>query len=95
MNDVQQRAAAAGFLHALRTTPALYDEWKAMNKSDAPSIGQLVQKTLGLVQTPTKDDLQAMATHIDRHLREQVAEIQTADASSPRHVGFILIMQQG
>jgi hypothetical protein len=94
MNDVQQRAVAAGFLHALQTTPALFEEWNAIPKTDDVAIGALIQKTMGLTQAPSKDDLTAMATHIDKNLGDQVNAIQSTFKAAPSHVGLVYVMQQ-
>jgi len=94
MTDVQRRAIAAGFLHALQTTPELYSEWTSTNKSDDAAVGALIQKTMGLTSAPSKDDLHAMAQYIDAQLGAQVQQIQASNASAPSHVGFIFVMQQ-
>jgi len=94
MTDVQRRATAAGFLHALQTTPELYTEWNAISKTDYAAIGALIQKTMGLAQAPSVEDLHAMAQYIDAHLGAQVSAIQAANADAPSHVGFITGMQQ-
>ena len=93
MNDVARRAVAAGFLYALQTTPALFDEWMKIAKDDAAAIGALVARTLGLAQVPTAEDLHAMAHHVEAHLSGMVAEIQAANANAPNTVGFIALMQ--
>ncbi len=94
MTDVQQRAIAAGFLHALHTTPALFNEWNAIPKDDDVAIGALVQKTMGLSSAPTKADLTAMATYIDASLGEQVQAFRQSHPQAPSHVGDIFLMQQ-
>ncbi len=93
MNDVARRAVAAGFLHALQTTPALFDEWMKIAKDDTAAIGALVARTLGLAQVPTAEDLHAMAHHVEAHLSGMVAEIQAANANAPKTVGFFVFMQ--
>jgi len=94
MTDVQQRATAAGFLHALQTTPALFNEWNAISKDDDAAIGALIQKTMGLSSAPTKADLHAMAAYIDAHLGEQVTALRQSNPQAPSHVGEIFMMQQ-
>ena len=94
MNDVARRAVAAGFLHALQTTQALFDEWMKTAKDDTAAIGALVARTLGLAQVPDADDLHAMAHHIDAHLSGAVAELRAASKSLPEHVGIIALTQQ-
>lgn len=94
MTDVQQRAIAAGFLHALHTTPALFTEWNAIPKDDAVAIGALIQKTMGLTSAPAKADLDAMATYIDAHLGDQVAAFRKSNPQAPSHVGEIFLTQQ-
>ena len=93
MNDVAHRAVAAGFLHALQTTPALFDEWMKIAKDDSAAIGALVARTLDLAQVPTAEDLHAMAHHVEAHLSGMVAEIQAANANAPKTVGFLIFMQ--
>ncbi|MGA7571403.1 MAG: hypothetical protein WBG27_04175 [Candidatus Aquilonibacter sp.] len=94
MNDVQQRAAAAGFIHALHTSPELFNEWMGTKKDDDVAIGKLVQKTLGLAQAPDKQDLHAMATYIDAHLKDEVTKFHAAHPTAPHHVGIAFLMQQ-
>ena len=94
MTDVQQRSIAAGFLHALQTTPALYQEWNAIPKDDAVAIGALIQKTMGLAQAPSVDDLNAMAAYVDKNLGDQVKALQASNPDMPSHVGSMFLMQQ-
>lgn len=94
MTETQQRAVAAGFLHALQSSPDLYAQWQGIAKDDFVAIGSLVQKTLGLHESPTKADLHAMASYVDANLKDQVAIVQAANENAPRHVGFIVLMQQ-
>jgi len=94
MTDVQQRATAAGFLHALQTTPALFQEWNAIPKDNYAAIGALIQKTMGLTQAPSKDDLNAMATYIDKSLGAQVGALRASNPETPSHVGVLVLMQQ-
>ena len=94
MTETQQRAIAAGFLHALETSPDLYHEWQAIAKDNLDAIGALVQKTMGLQTAPTKSDLDAMANYVDAALKSNVASIQAANANAPRHVGFIVFLMQ-
>lgn len=94
MTDVQQRAVAAGFLHALQTTPALFKEWNAIAKDDNVAIGALIQKTMGLTQAPSKDDLHAMAAYIDSNLGDQVQALRQTHPETPAHVGVVTLMQQ-
>ncbi len=93
MNDVARRAVAAGFLHALQTTPALFDEWMKTPKDDSAAIGALVAWTIGLAQVPDTDDLHAMAHHVAEQLSGMVSEIQAAHAGAPKTVGFFFVMQ--
>jgi hypothetical protein len=94
MTDVQQRAIAAGFLHALQTTPALFQEWNAIPKDDASAIGALIQKTMGLTQAPSSSDLHAMAAHIDASLGDQVNALRASNPDAPSHVGEVFLTQQ-
>ena len=94
MTDTQRRAVAAGFLHALQSSPEVYNEWSGIKKDDYGAIGALIQKTVGLAQQPTQDDIHAMAKYIDSHLQEHVAAIKAEHDDAPRHVGFVAAMQQ-
>lgn len=94
MNDTQRRATAAGFLHALQTSPDVYQEWSGIAKDDYAAIGALVQKTMGLSQAPSQADIVAMAQYIDAHLQDQVQKIKDEHDDAPHHVGFIGLMQQ-
>ncbi|HEX8807054.1 MAG TPA: hypothetical protein VF741_08890 [Candidatus Aquilonibacter sp.] len=94
MNDVQHRAAAAGFLHALHTSPEVYKEWSDTKKDDHAAVGKLVQKTVGLADAPSKSDLEAMAKHVDGHLKSEVNAFRAAHPTGPHHVGIIFLMQQ-
>ncbi len=92
MTSVQQQAVAAGFLHALKTSPSLFDEWMKTAKDDTAAIGALVARTLGLAQVPTAEDLHAMAHHVNDALSEQVHAVQASNPTAPNHVGFIVSM---
>lgn len=94
MTDTQRRAVAAGFLHALQTSPDVYQEWSGIAKDNYAAIGALVQKTIGLSQAPSRDDIVAMAQYIDSHLQEHVTAIQAQHDDAPHHVGFMVLMQQ-
>ena len=95
MTDTQRRAIAAGFLHALQTSPDVYQEWSGIAKDDYAAIGALVQKTMGLSQAPTQDDIVAMAQYVDSNLQEHVASIKAEHDDAPHHVGFLAMTQQG
>lgn len=92
MNDVAQRAAAAGFLHTLETSPSVFDEWIRIPKDDTAAIGSLIMRTLGLAHPPTSDDLHAMALYVNNVLLDRVRAVQASNPSAPNHVGFIVSM---
>jgi hypothetical protein len=94
MTETQRHAVAAGFLHVLQTKPDVYAQWMKIAKDDYAGIGKLIQDTMGLAQTPSKDDLNAMAAYVDAHLQDQVSAIQEADTNAPRHVGFMVLTTQ-
>jgi hypothetical protein len=94
MNDIQQRATAAGFLHALHTSPEVYKEWSDAKQDDHAAVGKLVQKTVGLADAPGKSDLEAMAKYIDGHLKTEVGAFHAAHPAAPHHVGAVFLMQQ-
>ncbi len=94
MTTTQRRAVAAGFLHALQTSPDVYQEWSGIAKDDYAAIGALVQKTMGLSAAPTQDDIVAMAQYIDSNLQQHVDAIKAQHLDAPHHVGFMAMMQQ-
>ncbi|HTA37518.1 MAG TPA: hypothetical protein VK760_00510 [Candidatus Acidoferrales bacterium] len=72
MNPDQVKAHAAGFLHALAINPNLAAQWQ----TDIPN-GQrasMIASHLGLAQTPSEDDLHAMATYASGNLTDAVAK---------------------
>jgi len=94
MTELQQRATAAGFLHALHSSPELFKEWSGIEKDDYAAIGKLVQKTVGLAETPSSADIHAMAAYVDSHLKEEADKFHKAHADAPHIVGTFALMQQ-
>lgn len=94
MTDIQQRATAAGFLHVLHTSPEVFNEWNAIKKDDYAALGKLIQKTVGLHETPSTQDIHAMASYIDAHLKDEATKFHEAHADVPHHVGTVAMMQQ-
>jgi hypothetical protein len=94
MTDVQRQATAAGFLHVLQQSPEVFNEWDKVKKDDYAALGHLVRKTVGLSETPNKDDIQAMAKHIAARLKDETAKFHQAHAGVEHHVGTIAMMQQ-
>jgi hypothetical protein len=94
MTDVQRRATAAGFLHVLLSSPEVYNEWKPIKKDDYAALGKLIQKTVGLHETPSAEDIHAMASYVDVHLKTEAASFHQAHPDAPHHVGAFAMMQQ-
>ncbi|HTC30152.1 MAG TPA: hypothetical protein VK702_05450 [Candidatus Acidoferrum sp.] len=94
MTDVQRRATAAGFLHVLHTSPEVFNEWNPIKKDDYAALGKLIQKTVGLHETPSTEDIHGMASYIDAHLKDEAEKFHQAHADAPRHVGSVAYMQQ-
>lgn len=94
MTDVQRHATAAGFLHVLHASPEVFKEWNPIKKDDYAAIGKLIQKTVGLREMPSTDDIHAMASYVDAHLKDELAEFHRAHADVPHHVGGLAMMQQ-
>jgi hypothetical protein len=94
MTESQRHGVAAGFLHLLQTHHDVYDRWIKIPKDDAAQIGALIREEMGLSQAPDKADLEAMASYIDAHLKDQVEKIQAANTNAPKHVGLVLATQQ-
>ncbi len=86
MNSTQQRAVAAAFMHAIKTTPELFMERTALRSDDYAAIGGLVQTSLGLEQTPTETEssLSRILTSAFKNARRCIA---SADALFCRAVG--------
>jgi len=94
MTEVQRHAAAAGFMHVLQKSPEVYAEWKAAKKDDYATIGKLVQKSVGLAETPSSADIQEMAKYVDAHLKEEADNFAKAHPDVQHHVGGFAMMQQ-
>jgi hypothetical protein len=94
MTEIQQRATAAGFLHALHTSPELFKEWSNVKKDDYAELGRLIQKTVGLSAAPTSADIHAMAAYIDGHLQKESSAFHEAHPEVSHNVGTIAMMQQ-
>lgn len=94
MTDVQRQATAAGFLHVLHRSPDVFKEWSAAKKNDYPALGKLIQKTVGLSETPSATDIHAMAAHVDAHLKDEAKSFAAAHPEAQHHVGVIAMMQQ-
>ncbi len=94
MNDIQRRAVAAGFVHAIAHSREALEEWSRLSKSDAASVGAFVQKTLGLASAPSTEDLSAMSSYVQSDLQTQVKAVQAQDADVVSHTGLIVLMQQ-
>lgn len=89
MNDDQRKGAAAGFMHVLKHSPAVFEKWDAGDPHDAQSMGKLVQESLGLKEQPDHDDLTAMAAHAKEHLKTDLDELQTRSKGVPKTVGNV------
>jgi hypothetical protein len=80
MNEIQRKATAAGFVHALKKSPELRDSWAAIAKSDnwAAKLCALIGQTVGT--EPSLDDLAGMRDYCNSHLQEQLDDLQQLDA---------------
>jgi len=94
MTEVQRHAAAAGFLHVLRTSPEVFHEWNAAKKDDYAALGKLIQKSVGLAETPSSADIQAMAKYVDANLKTEADAFAKAYPNAEHHVGGLALMQQ-
>ncbi len=94
MNDIQRRAVAAGFVHALAQSREALTEWSRLSKSDPALVGMFIQKTLGLAIAPSTEDLATMSSYIQSDLQAQVKAVQEQDADVVNHAGTIALMQQ-
>jgi 23S rRNA maturation-related 3'-5' exoribonuclease YhaM len=94
MTDVQRQATAAGFLHVLRKSPDVFKEWNAAKKDDYGTLGKLIQKSVGLAETPNSADIHAMAKYVDKDLKTEADAFAKAHPNAEHHVGGIALMQQ-
>jgi hypothetical protein len=94
MTDVQHRATAAGFLHVLHTSPEVFRDWNAAKKDDYAALGKLIQKSVGLAETPNSADIHAMAEYVDANLKTEADAFAKAHPNAEHHVGGIALMQQ-
>ena len=79
MNDIQCKAVAAGFIHALRESPDLRNRWVEIRESrDWVSLRALIGQTLG-TKEPTEADLEAMRLHCSSRLGSEVSDLQQLD----------------
>ena len=85
MATVQQAAIAAGFMHALGDAGVLA-EWQSA-KSDSGKLCALIQKTLGLAQTPSAADLAAMRAYAEANLQTEHADLLAKQPNGPHVVG--------
>lgn len=94
MTKEQHEGVVAGFLHLLDRSDSVRASWLQTIQENAqkPSperseaLAALVQKTLGLAQAPTADDMQHMLAHANNVLQDRVSAIK-AHADVPRTVG--------
>jgi hypothetical protein len=91
MTERQRHAVAAGFRHILHEHHEVYEQWMTIPKDDVVAMGALIREEIALAQTPSKDDLSAMARYIDANLKTQGAQIQAAYIT-PRHAGIFFGM---
>ncbi|MHB8147617.1 MAG: hypothetical protein ACYDGM_10220 [Vulcanimicrobiaceae bacterium] len=94
MKDIQRRAVAAGFVHALAQSRETLAEWSRLPKSDAAAVGAFIQKTIGLASAPSAEDLSAMSSYVQSDLQSQVKSVQAQDADVVNHTGIIVLTQQ-
>jgi hypothetical protein len=81
MNDTQQKAHAAGFIHALRESADVRNHWYDFRKArDWDGLCAYIGSTLGLKDAPNRQDLDAMYQHAQDTLVQQMTEVQTLDA---------------
>jgi hypothetical protein len=80
MNNIQRRAVVAGFIHALKESPDVRDKWTLIfSTRDWRGLRILIGETLGLAETPSEEDLEAMRIHSLDRLMHQLEELQQLD----------------
>lgn len=86
MATTQQGAVAAGFIHALRD-PAVLAKWNEAKENQEQLCG-LIRDTLGLAETPSKSDLDAMKEHAEATLQNEHAALKAVQPKAPHTVGY-------
>ena len=94
MTESQHKGVVAGFLHVLKTSPDVFNDWMKTPKDDHQAVGALVQRTLGLAAAPSRSDMEAMAKHADEALKPQITELKEKHEGVPTHVGMFFASQQ-
>lgn len=84
MNEHEHKAAAAKLIEAIKNnTNGAYDKWAAVEDGDMDGYARWVQESIGLPETPSHDDLQAMHEHSRAHLQDKVADMRAAHPEGP------------
>lgn len=78
----------------LHTSHAVFNEWNAAKKDDYATLGKLIQKSVGLAETPSTADIHAMASYVDKSLKTEADAFAKAHPEAEHHVGEIALMQQ-
>lgn len=91
MANIQHKAIAAGFIHALHD-PAVFAKWEAA-KDNPAALTKLIQETLGLAQAPSASDMDEMKAYAEQHLQDDHASLTEAQPNAPRTVGYMFTMQ--
>jgi hypothetical protein len=93
VNNDQIKSVAVGFLHALQSTPAVYQEWIAADPGDTAKYASIVQNAMHLAAAPTQADLEAMDAYLHDHLQEQLKAFVTTHPLPPRTRMMCLLSQ--
>jgi hypothetical protein len=94
VNHDQIKSVAAGFLHALQTSPTIYDEWIAVEPGDSARYGAIVAKAMHLATTPTQAQMDAMDAYLDSSLPDQLKAFAATHTLPPR-VRLMCVLKQG
>lgn len=70
--------------------PLAMVQWPVVRRE---TLRRHVDERTGVAEQPTKEDLTAMARHIDGHLKDEAAAFHEAHPDAPRHVGTAFLMQ--
>jgi hypothetical protein len=81
MNPTQCKAVAAGFIQALFEDIEVRNGWVTCMKNNWKGLGAFIQATLGLAQTPTDADINAMREYAaDEYFCATPDNVQAKDA---------------
>jgi hypothetical protein len=84
VNNQQIKNVAAGFLHALQTSPETYAQWAAIEPNDTAKYASTIQNAMHLATAPTASDMEAMDGYLHDHLQDELKGFVAKHELPPR-----------